>query len=131
VTNKEFDEKYGPWIDAIRNKMSVMVSDNGDDWNGPFTAKAFQTDSVYTYGTKDCWWVYWKPAKKKVFKAKGAVEIMQILVEKGYEPNKYGSWDLDGYAGITFFGSMWAECGKDLSNTTYNWEPEWTEEVKE
>ena len=134
MTNKEWMEQNADWIEAIRNRILVMGRDSEDEeWSCNTTPCGFTLDSPrgFYFLTYDGPYRYWKPTKK-VLKAKGPIEIMNILVGSGYSPDAYGNWYLKGSPRLIFFKcGMWGECGKDLSKTTYEWQPEWTEESEE
>ena len=88
-------------------------------------------DGIYTSGiTGDTYYVtadrqLWDKCKKldepkRV--AKKASEIMKILEEDGYEPTQFGfckEHETD------FAYSMFSECGKDITNSLYDWEDKW------
>lgn len=57
---------------------------------------------------------------------KSAPEIIQYLIENGYEADEDGDWIAAGK--ILFLGSMFRYCGK-VPNNSFIWEPEWLEEV--
>jgi len=42
VTSKDFDEKYGPWIEAMRNGTPVIMSNSADEWIGPYTPQGIE-----------------------------------------------------------------------------------------
>lgn len=132
MTNKEWMDANTEWIEAIRNETPVMVSNNNCDWYEPCIPIGFSCGNAgsYNYQTRDDYWAYWKPAPKKIRRAKGPVEIMKTLVEHGYGPDGNGNWVENNY-GTPFVCAMWLECGKDISDSKYYWEPEWTEEVEE
>lgn len=61
-------------------------------------------------------------SKKVKPKVKHPVDIMQALVDDGYEPDDEGNWIHDKKT--WFVKGMWRYAGTD-DTANYNWEPEW------
>jgi len=103
----------------------VLVGDHGTP------CRCLRTlDGIFISGiTKDTYYVttdrqLWDKCKKYEPKrvAKKASEIVKILEEDGYELTQFGfckEHETD------FAYNMFSECGKDITNSLYDWEDKW------
>lgn len=136
MRNKEWVERNVDWIEAILNGLPITVSDDNEEWVGPFTPCGF-FNAVESPFIVNCDGIavsykYWKPATKKVLKAKGPLEIMKALVAEGFVVDDHGDWLGDFAKGhkYNFHATMWQNCGKPIYESRYGWDPKWTEEVE-